>query len=310
MKRETEIEIAASEAFGSKYDEACSELFRNKEIIAPVLKEVVPEYKNSTVEEVIGYIDADSIRNMPIDDVSMMAEQLTTEMKSVSDKLIRYDTHFKVLNPILSDEEICIHMHIDIEVQNSYQPSYPIIKRGIYYAAREISYQLGVLTEATDYAAVQKVYSIWICNERIPQKLQNTVSMYSVKKTDIIGETEEPEEDFDLLNVIVIRRGERTDIPIFEYLSGVFRCDKATIMKYVNIEENEKVLKGVEYMDGLGQSIARENMQRGMQQGIQQGMQQAIESMMKNLGMSLEDAMKVLEIPLEEQKEYIGQIRH
>ena len=44
---------------GKKYDSTCKELFQNKEIIAPVLKAVVPEYKNSTVEEIIKYIDAD-----------------------------------------------------------------------------------------------------------------------------------------------------------------------------------------------------------------------------------------------------------
>ncbi|MDE6971797.1 MAG: Rpn family recombination-promoting nuclease/putative transposase, partial [Lachnospiraceae bacterium] len=210
MKRETEIGLAAAGGMGSKYDEACKALFQNKEIIAPVLKEVVPEYRNSTVEEIIRCIDADSIRDIPVDEISARAGQCPTEMGSVSDKLIRYDTHFKAINPMLSDEAMCIQLHIDLEVQNNYRPtnpSYPIIKRGIYYAAREISYQLGVLMERTDYGSIQKVYSIWICNERIPKKLQNTVTMYSIKKTDMIGVTNEPEEDYDLMNVIIIRRG-------------------------------------------------------------------------------------------------------
>ncbi len=59
MRKETEIDIAAAEAVGSSYDNACKRLFQNREIIAPVLKEVVPEYKNSTGEEIIRYIDAD-----------------------------------------------------------------------------------------------------------------------------------------------------------------------------------------------------------------------------------------------------------
>lgn len=212
MKRETEIDITAAGAVGSKYDEACKRLFQNREIIAPVLKEVVPEYRNSTVEEVIRYIDADSIKDIPVDDIPARVEQLSTEMGSVSDKLIRYDTHFRAVNPMLSNENLCIHLHIDLEVQNSYRPSnpsYPIIKRGIYYAAREISYQLGTLTDKADYGDIQKVYSIWICNEDIPVKLQNTVTMYSISKQDIIGRTDEPEENFDLMNVIIIRRGKR-----------------------------------------------------------------------------------------------------
>ncbi len=50
--------------------------------------------------------------------------------------------------------------------------------------------------------------------------------MYSIKKSDIIGMTDEPEEDYDLMSVIVIRRGPETKEPVFDYLSGVFRCDK------------------------------------------------------------------------------------
>lgn len=92
--------------------------------------------------------------------------------------------------------QICIHLHFDLEIQNDYRPTnpkYPIVKRGIYYAAREISYQLGILTEQTNYADIQKVYSIWICNENVPKNLQNTVTMYSVKREDIIGTIDEPE---------------------------------------------------------------------------------------------------------------------
>ncbi len=284
MKKETEIGIAAAEAIGSKYDEACKALFQNKEIIAPVLKEVVPEYRNYTVKDVIRFIDADSIKDLPVDDISTRADRLSTEMASVSDKLIRYDTHFKAVNPLLSNENLCIHLHIDLEVQNNYSPSnpsYPIIKRGLYYVAREISSQLGILTERTNYDELQKSYSIWICNERIPKKLQNTVTMYSIKKSDIIGVAEEKAEDYDLMNVIIIRRGEKKDVPIFDYLSGVFQCDKNKISEYVDIENNETVLKGVNHMSGLGASIMRDAMRQGMQQGIQQGIQQGMQQGMQ-----------------------------
>lgn len=280
MRKETEIDIVAAEVVGSSYDNACKRLFQNREIIAPVLKEVVPEYKNSTVEEIIRYIDADSIQDIPVDDVPARVSQMQTEMSSVSDKLIRYDTHFKAVNPILSSENLCIHLHIDLEVQNNYRPTaptYPIIKRGIYYAAREISYQLGTLTEQTNYGDIQKLYSIWICNERIPVKLQNTVTMYSIKKSDVIGSVDEPEEDYDLMNVIIIRRGEETDAPIFDYLSGVFNCDKVKIAEYVDIANNERVLKGVDDMTGLGQTIMNKAWKEGMQQGMQEGMQQGIQ---------------------------------
>ena len=75
------------------------------------------------MEEIIRYIDADSIRDIPVVDIPAEVEQLQTEMSSTSDKLIRYDTHFKSVNPMLSNESLCIHLHIDLEVQNNYRPT-------------------------------------------------------------------------------------------------------------------------------------------------------------------------------------------
>lgn len=112
MRKETEIDLAVAEAVGSKYDNACKRLFQNREIIAPVLKEVVPEYKNSTVEEIIRYIDADSIEDIPVDDIPAGVGRLQTEIGSVRDKLIRYDTHFRSINPMFCAVKICVSIFI------------------------------------------------------------------------------------------------------------------------------------------------------------------------------------------------------
>ena len=223
---DTEISLAAVSALNPRYDAACKLLFQNREIIAPVLRAVVPEYKNCTMDEVINCIVAASIRDDAVDDVSVAVGALPTELESVSDKLIRYDTHFKALNPRLSSQEIQFFLHIDLDVQNDYKPSspaYPIVKRGIYYAAREISSQLGILAEQTDYDKLEKVYSIWICNDNIPEKLQNTVTSYALTKRDEIGTTDEPDADYDLMSVILIRRGnDHGTAEIFDYLTGIF----------------------------------------------------------------------------------------
>ena len=271
MHQETEVEILASEAAGAKYDETCRMLFLNKEIVAPILKEVVPEYQGRNIDEVLACIDGELICSDPVDDVSVRVNALPTEMSSVSDKLIRYDSRFLARNPKLSTETIEFYLHIDIEVQNKYKPSnpsYPIIKRAIYYAAREISSQLGVLTEKTNYTALQKVYSIWICNEDIPEELQNTVSSYSLTRSDMIGMTAEPASDYDLMTVIMIRRGndEGTE-PIFDYLTGIFQSDLTKISEYVNVDRNERLKDEVRTLSGLGMSIAAKNLQKGRAEG-------------------------------------------
>ena len=262
MKEQTKILIAATKD-QAEYDNACKNLFKNKEILAPVLKYAIGEYKDFTVEEIIGFIDGVSISiDTPVDDVSVMVDSSDTEMASLSDKLIRYDVRLRSLNPLLSKGEVLVHIHIDFEVQNNYRPSdppYPMIKRGIYYGAREISSQLGILTDETDYGKIEKVYSIWVCNQNIPTGLINTMDRYYIHKEHIIGQSVEPESDYDLMEVIMIRRGSNTGADaIFDYLSGVFNSDIRKISDYTDTKDNEEIAKEVTHMGGLGASIAQE----------------------------------------------------
>ena len=137
-----------------------------------------------------------------------------SELSSLVEKLVRFDIRFKIINPKLSTEKIRVNLHIDMEAQKSYRPSnpsYPILKRAVYYVARDLSSQLSTITQTTDYSKLEKCYSIWICAEDVPKKLQNTLTEYSFSKKDIIGVADEPEEDYDLLTVIIIRLGKETE---------------------------------------------------------------------------------------------------
>lgn len=282
-----EIATMAANMLGMKYDNIVKENLHYPKLLAPILKNVVPEYKEYTVEEVINFIIKESISEDPVDDESSIAIQMETEMSSVSEKLVRYDSRFKAINPNLSDQDINIYLHIDLEVQNDYKPSnpsYPIVKRAIYYGAREISSQLGILTNETNYDKIEKVYSIWICNDRIPEELCNTVTKYSINKNDVIGPVEEKSSDYDLLNVIIIRRGiEECDEAIFDYLNAFFASNIDGICKYVNIRDDAEIKEGVMKMTGLGQSIHDKAIQQGIHQGIQQGIQQGVLSTLISL---------------------------
>lgn len=273
-----EIAVRASQIRDAKYDEVAKTNLHFPKLIAPILKAVVPEYKACSIDDIVNYIVKDSISDDAVDDVSVIVGRADTEISSISDKLIRYDSRFKVINPELSDESICVYLHIDLEVQNDYRPDnpkYPIIKRAIYYGAREIGSQLGIITGETNYDRLEKVYSIWICNENIPVKLRNTVTSYQITKSDVIGKTNEPDRDYDLLNVIMIRRGNNeATADIFEYLTAFFTSNIDGICKYVNIRDDEEVMKGVERMTGLGQSIYQSGIQQGIDQGINQGINQ------------------------------------
>lgn len=148
------------------------------------------------------------------------------------------------------------------------RPSYPVLKRAVYYAARDLSSQLGTVTNTTDYSKLEKCYSIWICTKDIPKKLQNTMTEYSFTRKDIIGTANEPSADYDLMSVIIIRRGREPDEKgIFDYLAGLFSSDIKRIEEYSHIEWSEPFEKEVKNMTGFGDEIYRRGEKRGEKRG-------------------------------------------
>ena len=175
------------------------------------------------------------------------------------------------------------------------------------YTSGDLSSQLSMITQTTDYSKLEKCYSIWICAEDVPKKLQNTLTEYSFSKKDIIGVADEPEEDYDLLTVIIIRLGKETEEKgIFDYLKGLFTGDIKRIQRYSHIEWSEPFQEEASKMTGFGDMIYERGIQQGMQQGMQQGIQQGRhEGMILGAlmsGKTPEEVSKMLNLPLEEIK--------
>lgn len=126
-------------------------------------------------------------------------------------------------------------------------------------------------------------------------------------KKDIIGVADEPEEDYDLLTVIIIRLGkEAEEKGIFDYLKGLFTGDIKRIQRYSHIEWSEPFQEEASKMTGFGDMIYERGIQQGMQQGMQQGIQQGRhEGMILGAlmsGKTPEEVSKMLNLPLEEIK--------
>ena len=304
MRDETKLDVYTSGITGAEYDAGMKHLMSNKEIIIPILQMTVPEFKTCSQEEILQCLDISSItKDDFVSDIPKIEKNLRltredSELSSLTEKLVRFDIRFRIKNPRLSTEEIRVNLHIDMEAQKSYRPSnpsYPVLKCAVYYAARDLSSQLSSITETTDYSKLEKCYSIWICAEDIPKKLQNTLTEYSLSKKDIIGVADEPDEDYDLLTVIVIRQGEKTEEKgIFDYLNGIFTCDINRIDKYSHIKWSEPFQREVSKVTGFGDMIY----ERGMRAGEQKGM--ILGALMS--GKTPEEVADMLNLPLEEIK--------
>ena len=288
MKKETELLVASTNTNETKYDNQCKKLFSNKEIIAPILHFVLPEFKNLSVSEIIDCIDKVSNITHVSDNVQIPLDN--AEQTSITEHLITYDIHFRTLNPHLSNQKIKVQLHIDLEIQNEYYVGYPLIKRGLYYVARELSAQFPIITKNTNYSNLEKCYSIWVCNEHVPKRLQNTVKSFKIKETNIIGNpSKEPEYNYDLMEVIFIYRADSSindsnnsdSIPnncdtleqyaIFDYLNSVFSCNIKKISQYTDGANHEKIEKDVRAMTGLGESIRIKAEEKGRDEGRLEG---------------------------------------
>ena len=198
MREQTKKDIYAAHAVGIEYDRACKRVFQNREIIAPILQMVVPEYEECTVKEVLRYIEEDTIRDVPL-------------------------------------------------------------------------------------------------------ALGDTLTSYSIRRTDLIGVTEEPEEEYDLLNVIMIRRGGKSKDKIFDFLRAVFDGEIGKLEEYTYISQNAVLRQEVEHMSGLGASIYEEGMEQGVERATENFIRrmfdgnESLEKIATYAGCTVEEVLRIKE---------------
>ena len=185
-----------------------------------------------------------------------------------------------------------MNLHIDIEPQKEYKPGYPIEKRGIYYLARELSSQLSLVTEDTDYSSLSKCYSIWVCRDGVPEDEQFSISVIEMSNTRNYGKCHPEKKDYDLLTLVIIRlgnqifremendekekAGEYADKNgMLEFLHAIMYPHKdnflETVKKYIDFSENKELWREVGKMTGLGMKIGKECWEEGRQVGWDEG---------------------------------------
>ena len=316
VQKETDIMLDKVSVAESDMDKKCHELFLNKEILAPILQETVEEYKDLTVGEIIELIDEDSITKAEaVSDFPLAKdvriEQIDTDMKSVSDKLILYDIHFKAALPKDKRTKLNFRLYIDFEPQGKYYLSYPLVKRAMYYVARGLVSQLGELTEETDYGQLQKTYSIWVCYDpQIPKKLKNTLSHYKMTREDFFGDVDEPFTDYDLMEVVFVRLDafSESNEKIFDYLKGVFTNDKEKIMKQTG-PLPDKVAREVDSMSGVGALMVEKGRREGRREGRMEGrMEGRIKALYNDAGFTIEEIAKKINMTKEEIKDILSSL--
>ena len=306
------------------YDAACKRVLSEKAILARIMKACLTEYQGCHVNEIERYIEGrPKVSAVPVlpDEGGGIIDGMDTEDKLVHEGTVTYDIRFRAIVPG-SDEQIALI--INVEAQNDFYPGYPLVKRGIYYCSRMISAQYGREFTNSHFEKIKKVYSIWICMNPAKSR-ENSITRYRLAEEYLVGEAAEPVRNYDLLSIIMLCLGG----PEGKNYDGVLRMLDVLLSHEIGEAEKRKILQNdydiqmtqtmneeVSVMCNLSKGVMEKGMAKGIEKGMAKGMQKGLEKglaegilsalkkLVKNMGMSVEQAMTVLEIPDAERQNY------
>ena len=335
-----DIALAQEQAL---YDASCKRLLSHKIFLAWILKYCLDEYRDCDVETImekyiegnpsVGETGVDPDRSNWQTPEGASIAGMNTEDKLVTEGWVSYDIRFQALAP---RDGSLMRIIVNVEAQNRYNPGYPLIKRGIYYASRLISAQHGVEFERSEYGKIKKVCSIWICLNAEAEK-RNSITRYALKEEQLVGKNEEAAVNYDLISVVMICLGkaeESEEASLLRMLDILLSSERKAEEKIkmlsgeFAIAMSEPIEEEVAQMCNLSQGIVEKGRAEGMAKGRAEGMAKgraegmakgraegmakgifdanigSIRAMVSELHLTVEQAMNVLKIPPSERDRY------
>ena len=303
-----------------QYDASVKKVLANKKILAWILKECVSEFRDIPLDYIakkcIGKTEI-AVTAVNQDEPNRKADNsenivgLNTEEISETEGTIYYDIRF---NATVPGGNTVIHLIINIEAQKDDNPGYPILKRAVYYVSRLISAQKQTVFKHSDYGKINKVYSIWIVMNTSDEK-KNTINEYSICEKMIAGNIKETRENYDLIDIIIVRLGDEDSIEeksllrmlniLLSKKSGKQRVNKMLKDEF-GISPRGSLEKEINTMCNLGEGLYESAYQTAYQTASEEmrtktWAEDAIK-FMKKTNITAKEAVEILEIPEEKQK--------
>ena len=188
------------------YDAACKRLLSEREILARIMKECVPEYAGCDVKDIATrYIKDDPlVGSVPLTYTPSRVTGLRNDDAVPGEGRVTYDIRFSAEAP---GREGPIGLIVNVEAQGAADRGRRLLSRAVFYCARMLSSQYGEVFAHSRYEDIRKVYSIWICLHP-PKGQENTIVRYAMTREDVVGTIDEDPSMADLLCVVVVRLGE------------------------------------------------------------------------------------------------------
>ena len=163
------------------------ELLKDHIFLAGILKAVVSEYKNVSEQDIVSkYIEPESIR----DDAEVSENEYG---------LIFEATRIDAPTQKSKESKMRVKINFDIKVQNNSNAGL-MGRQAVFDSAKMLDEQ------------VDKVCTIWVCLNP-PANVSNRIIRFKIKKSDIFGMVETPNDDYDLLESVIIGLGNEDAAP-------------------------------------------------------------------------------------------------
>ena len=312
-----------------QYDENAKWLISQKPFLANILTRTVSEFEGMDPKEVETLIEGqpsvgqtpveEGLTNVRHEDGTIVISGMNTEKKVHNEGV----TYFDVLFFVRTKNDLA-KVIVNMELQKDEPTHYDVEMRGIFYAAREVSSQLGREFKKQRYNEIKKVYSIWICMNTG----ENSLNKISFGNKNIIGSSRW-KEDYNVINVVIIRLGKQIDEDkkheLHRLLGAIFQQNMSLsareeiLQNEFDIELDGDRKERLNDMCNLGEGIWETALEEGLAQGVEQGLEQGkisgiietcrklnmpeneiIDKLMEIMNVSKEDAIEIYRRNLEE----------
>lgn len=269
---------------GSKvqYDAQCKKVLSHKIILAWILKYTMEEFREYSVEKIVGCIEAEpEISSVRVNPGGSAAERISgskNESKEPEEGEVYYDIRFFVYVP---EKRKRLRMLINVEAQRSFYCGYEIVTRGIFYASRMISEQLGTEFSIPNYNGIKKVCSIWLCMNA-PRYIGNALTEYSIAKRDVAGWQPDKPGAYSKITVCTVTLNEKlkTDSVFLEMLNVLLSGKKSykekerLLREKFHIKMDADMRREINLMCNLSEAVYESGRKSGMKRGIRRGRQE------------------------------------
>lgn len=314
------------------YDHICKLVLSNKPVVSRIMKCVMKECKDMTVDEIVNCIENDPQVIAIVKDHDQIIG-MNVEDECIIGAPIRYDVLFKANLPTADGGTECVGIFMNFEIQIDDNPGYSLVRRGIYYTCRILARQKNAADgfENSNFNDIQKVYSIWICPVHKKEK-NDVINIYHIEEKCLKKEWHCPQKDYDLMELIMLYPGTQYDYDqgekhgLLEMLNILFTMKISAEEKKRLLEKNYGIImtknmdEEVEYMCNLSEGILKQGLEQGLEQGIEIGKAQGIQegelisaikltkNLIKSSKIDVYKAMALLDLPQDIRKIVIEEI--